>query len=185
MRKIYLYVIMNLSAFTNFKVSEMVLLLLFIIYIMFPIATPDVMKPIFSSAVGLLLLFAVTVSLFVYTNPILGILYIFVAYELIRRSSIGANYMNTPNAERIGKESRRVHFEGEQIPEQPASTVPDHNPLEIVLPRAPEAPNSFAYKSLEEEIVDVRAPVGKSDPIQIASSTFQPVASNVKNASLY
>lgn len=176
---------MNLSAFTNFKVSEMVLLLLFIIYIMFPIATPDTMKPIFSSAVGLLLLFAVTVSLFIYTNPILGVLYIFVAYELIRRSSNGANYMNTPNTERFGKESRRVHFENEQVPEQPVSTIPDHNPLEIVQPRAPEAPNSFAYKTLEEEIVEVRAPVGQSDPIQFSASSFQPVANTVKNASMY
>lgn len=176
---------MNLGAFTHFKISEMVLLLLFIIYIMFPIATPDLMKPVFNSAIGLLLLFAVTVSLFVYTNPILGILYIFVAYELIRRSSVGANYMNTPNTEHAGKESRRVHFAPEQIAQDPVPTIPDHNPLEIVLPRAPEAPNSFAYKSLEEEIVDVRAPVGKSDPVHFVSSDFQPVATTVKNASMY
>jgi hypothetical protein len=176
---------MNLSAFTHFKISEMVLLLLFIIYILFPIATPDLMKPIFSSAIGLLLLFAITVSLFVYTNPILGILYIFVAYELIRRSTVSANYMNTPGVNQAGKESRRVHFEPEQATQDPIPIVPDHNPLEIVQARAPEAPNSFAYQSLEEEIVDVRAPVGKSDPIQFSTSSFQPIANTVKHASMY
>ncbi len=95
--------------------------------------------------------------------------------------------MNTPNSERIGKESRRVHFESEPelIAQEPVSTVPDHNPLEIVQPRAPEAPNSFAYKSLEEEIVEVRAPVGQSDPIQFTTSSFQPVANTVKHASMY
>ncbi len=176
---------MNLSAFTHFKISEMVLLLLFIVYIMFPIATPDAMKPIFSSAVGLLLVFAITVSLFIYTNPILGIIYIFVAYELIRRSSMAANYMNTPGVEQSGKESRRVHFEPEHATHDPVPAIAEHTPLEIVLPRAPEAPNSFAYKSLEEEIVDVRAPVGKSDPVHFVSTDFQPIANTVKYASMY
>lgn len=168
---------MKLNSLTNVKLPEMVLVVLFIIYIMFPIGTPSWMRPFFSSPIGMMALFAITLSLFVYANPILGIMFIFVAYELIRRSGISPNFMNTPNVENAGAVSSRE--------EVPVKDIPDHKPLEVVLPREPESPNSFAYKSLEEEIINVRAPVGQSDPLQYTTSSFLPVAHSVKNASMY
>jgi hypothetical protein len=167
---------MKLDSFTNVKLPEMVLVLLFIVYIMFPIGTPNWMRPFFNSAIGMMALFAITISLFVYTNPILGIVYIFVAYELIRRSATAPNYMNTPSVENAGAVSSR---------EPPVKAIPDHKPLEVVLPREPESPDSFAHHSLEEEIINVRAPVGHSDPLQFTASSFAPVAHSVKNASMY
>jgi hypothetical protein len=39
--------------------------------------------------------------------------------------------------------------------------------------------------TLEEEIVENMAPIGKSDPSIFIPSDFKPVADNVKNASMF
>jgi hypothetical protein len=39
--------------------------------------------------------------------------------------------------------------------------------------------------SLEEEIVQLRAPIGKSDPVKYTESSFKPVADNLIGGSMY
>ena len=173
---------MNISQLKKFDVFDIILLVLFVVYIVFPVSTPQWFVPFLDSPIGMVVIFIVTVSLFVYRSPILGVLFIFVAYELIRRSIIAPNFMNTPSVQNAGAVSSQ---------EEPVNHAPqqefvyDHKPLEVVLPREPESPDSFAYKSLEEEIINVRAPVGQSDPMQMVTTSFLPVAHSVKNASMY
>ena len=45
--------------------------------------------------------------------------------------------------------------------------------------------NPVKKATLEEEIVDKMAPVGKSDMISYVSTTFSPVAEEVTGASVY
>ena len=76
---------------------EIFLFILFLVYLVFPVPTPPMLSSLVDSSIGMLVVFMVTVYLFFYTNPILGVLSIFVAYELLRRSSIvGKIIMNTP-----------------------------------------------------------------------------------------
>ena len=80
--------IKNLRTFRNMKSFEIGLLVLFILYIIFPLPTPNIVASFVESPLGIILLFCITISLFIYTNPILGVIYILVDYELLRRSSL-------------------------------------------------------------------------------------------------
>ena len=141
-----------LKSFTNL---ELILLGCFIIYVVFPISTPPFLAGFIESSLGMLLLFLVTVFLFFYTNPILGVIFIFVAYELLRRSS------------RIGKTS-----------------IMQYTPSQISKDAEMASMNPPKRESLEEEIVEKMAPIGKSDMSVYTPSSFKPVAENVGTASL-
>ena len=62
------------------KPAEIVVLVIFILYLIFPVTTPSALSPYIESPLGLLVLFCVTIGLFVYSHPVLGVLFIFVAY---------------------------------------------------------------------------------------------------------
>lgn len=81
---------------TNFitlktSVLELIVLAMFIIYIVLPVKTPYYLAPLINSTLGMLLVFIVTIYLVLYTHPILAIVSIFVAYELMRRSYLKPN----------------------------------------------------------------------------------------------
>lgn len=164
---------MNIAKLSQFSTKEIVLFVVFAIYILFPIPTPSVFRAFLHSGIGIILLLASIGVLFLYTNPILGVVSIFVAYELLRRSSF-VNFMNTPDTKNQGGNG---HSEDVNA---------SHTPLEVPLTQAPEVPHSFAYKSLEEEIVDIKAPIGhNSGGTQFLDSTYQPVADKLVGASMF
>lgn len=65
---------------------ELTTLVVFIIYLILPMKTPTSVSYWLNKPVGILAIFVITVYLFMYTHPVLGVLYLFVAYELLRRS---------------------------------------------------------------------------------------------------
>jgi len=74
----------------NFKkitTLEIVVFVLFVIYLVFQVQTPSFLMPYISSPLGIAVVLIITLCVFFYTNPVLGILSLFVAYELIRRST--------------------------------------------------------------------------------------------------
>jgi Rad3-related DNA helicase len=141
----------------NFSAIETVLTILFILFIIFPIEMPDSVANMVDSPLGMVVLFGITLSLFVYFNPILGVLYILVAYELLRRSSNvtarTAIIEYTPTQKNKNRELKRM--------------------------------NPTPSQTLEEEIVEARAPIGKSDQGVYIDTTFKPVADKTDGASLY
>jgi hypothetical protein len=74
-------------AFPKYSFIEILLFIIFVSYLIFPIKTPFFLAGMIDSTFGIIGIFVVIIYLFFYANPILAILYIFVAYELIRRSS--------------------------------------------------------------------------------------------------
>jgi hypothetical protein len=142
-----------LKSFTNL---ELILLGCFIVYVVFPISTPSFLAGFIESSLGMLLLFLVTIFLFFYTNPILGVIFIFVAYELLRRSS--------------------------QISGRTA--IIKHTPSQLNKDIEMASMNPPKKETLEEEIVEQMAPVGKSDMSIYTPSSFKPVAESVGTASL-
>jgi len=142
-----------LKSFTNL---ELILLGCFIIYVVFPISTPSFLAGFIESSLGMVLLFLVTIFLFFYTNPILGVIFVFVAYELLRRSSnISGN-----------------------------TAIIQHTPSQLMKDVEMASMNPPKKETLEEEIVEKMAPIGKSDMSIYTPSTFKPVAENVGSASL-
>ena len=89
-------------------------------------------------------------------HPILGVVFLFVAYEIVRRSA------------RVNNRVPMIHY-------TPSQAKKDAELAEM---------NPSAPTSLEEQVVAQMAPIGKSSPISYTLSEFKPVATDVHNASL-
>lgn len=70
------------------NMSQLVLVILFIIYLLMGFKTPDSIATMIDSTVGKIAVAMFALLLFAYSNPILGVLGIFVAYQLVRGASI-------------------------------------------------------------------------------------------------
>jgi predicted membrane protein len=145
-------------ALLKMSIFEMVLFIGFILYIVLPIRTPGVLAPYIDSIFGMIVLFCITVSLFVYTNPILGVLYILVAYEVMRRSS--SNKGNTK------------------------AIIMEYTPSQMTKDADMHKMNPTVEKTVEEEVIEVRAPIGKAQPTEYIATSFKPVADKLEGASL-
>ena len=135
---------------------EMVLLVLFVIYLMFPINTPGFLAPMVDSSLGMVGIFAIVLFLFMYSHPLLAILYVFVAYELIRRST-----------QVTGRTSSYIQF-------TPTQEKRDANMQAMNVPKE---------ESLEEAVVSQMAPVPHTS-VDFLETEFKPLAEDVHHASI-
>jgi len=145
------------NPFKTFSSVEIALFVIFVIYIILPIRTPMYLAPFIESPFGLILLFLITLSLFLYTHPILAIIYIFVAYELLRRSA---------------KIPGRAH-------------IAESTPSEVKRAVEMNAMNPPVKETLEEQVIEKMAPIGKSDPSIYTPTSYKPIAENVGSASVF
>uniref|UniRef100_A0A6C0E8J3 Uncharacterized protein n=1 Tax=viral metagenome TaxID=1070528 RepID=A0A6C0E8J3_9ZZZZ len=145
------------NVFKSLTQLEIALLVIFIVYIVLPIQTPNFLAGSVDSPLGMLVIFMVTVYLFFNVNPIVAVIYVFVAYELIRRSSNKPGRLNMVNY-------------------TPSQTKKDSDMKVMNPPKT---------SSLEEEVVEKMAPIGHSDISIYTNSSFKPVAENVGSASVY
>ena len=154
--------------FTSFSPLEIVLLVIFTLYIVLPIQSPSFIADLVETPLGMLTIFIVTIYLFFHVNPIIAVVYIFVAYELLRRSShrVHINY-NVPNVSMI-------NYAPIQSQTQPITQAKKDNDLKEMNPPKPE--------TLEEQVIQKMAPIGRSEPSVYVSTSFKPVAENTKNA---
>ena len=107
------------------------------------------------------------IGLFVYSHPVLGVLFIFVAYTLLRRS---ASVRNSSHYVRYTKESSEKISDAQK--QVSAATPPHEEPRTVDVKVKEEV-------TLEEQIVQERAPIGRSDPVQFLQSSYKPVSTNV------
>ena len=146
------------EALSKMSIFEMVLFIIFLLYVVLPIGTPAFLAPYIDSVLGMVVLFCITVSLFVYTTPVLGVLYILVAYEVLRRSS--SNRGNTK------------------------AIIMEYTPSQSNKDTDMKNMNPSIEKTVEEEVIEIRAPIGKSQPTEYITTSFKPVADNVEGASM-
>jgi hypothetical protein len=148
---------MNLSTyFTSLSAIEIGILILFVIYLVFDIYPTDSMAKYIDTPIGMGATLIVTLYMFMTFSPILGVISLFVAYEVVRRSALINNRVAmiqyTPTQERKNVELAEMN------PVQPAT--------------------------LEEEMVNSMAPIGRSSMISYQTSEFKPVAEDSHGASL-
>jgi len=146
------------SALSKMSIIEMVLFVAFILYVVLPINTPNFLAPYIDSVFGMVVLFCITVSLFVYTNPVLGVLYILVAYEVLRRSSTNKGVKN--------------------------AVIMEYTPSQSTKDADLRSMNPSSEKTVEEEVIEIRAPIGKQQPTEYVSTSFKPVSDKLEGASL-
>jgi len=144
---------------------EMVVSCIFVLYIVLPVSTPTSLVPIVQSPVGLISIFCIVLSLFLFAHPILAVLYLVVAYMLLRRSS-----SSMPLQKTVKKNTP---------PTLPVIPIPEnsHNPVQSVM----AGPDVILPSTLEEDVISNMAPVGV--PSTLVRTSFKPVLSNIQGAS--
>jgi len=136
----------------KFYVAEIVLIILFIIYLVLGLKTPEPIANIIDTLVGKIVILIIVIYLFMHANPILAILALFVAFDLIRRSSIatgsGALFRYS-----LGEEQKFSQF---------------------------TAFNQFPY-TLEQEVVKKMAPIVQGGT-SLTKASYKPVLDNLYDA---
>lgn len=147
---------MDLSeTFRSLSKYEATLLVLFVIYLIFDINPPESFAAMIDSPLGMIFVLLLTLMNFMKSNVILGVVGLFVAYEVVRRSA-------------------HVNNRVPMIMYTPSQMNKD---IDLVQMNPPQE------KTLEEEMVDKMAPVGNSSLITYTMSEYKPVAADVHNAS--
>jgi len=133
--------------------GELVLVVLFIIYLIMGSKTPEPVAGMVDTLVGKIVIFIIIIYLFMHANPILAVLALLVGFDLIRRSSmatgIDALQRFAPSEEK--KSSQFTAF------------------------------NQFPY-TLEQEVVAKMAPVMKTGS-SLSQASYKPLLDNLYDAS--
>lgn len=141
------------SLFKKEHMGELTLTILFIIYLIMGYRTPEPVANMVDSLVGKIAIFAVVVYMFMNTNPILAVLALFVAFDLIRRSSVATG---------MDALQRFAPTEAKKMSQFTAF-------------------NQFPY-TLEQEVVNKMAPIIQSS-YTMTKPSFHPLLDNLYNAS--
>jgi len=139
---------------------EIATLIVFVIYIIFPFQTPRMMAGIVNTPVGIMILFIIALYLFFYTSPVLGVVFIFVGYELIRRTSLVGN----------------AAADNYMIRSSPSEM---HKVAEMI------AMNPVRHTSLEEDVISKLAPAQVFHHDPAIETGFKPMQEKLREASLY
>lgn len=140
------------SLFKKEHMGELVLVVLFIIYLIMGYKTPEPVAGLVDTLVGKLIILLIVGYLFMNANPILAVLALFVGFDLVRRSSL-ATGIDALQRFAPSEEKRSSQF---------------------------SAYNQFPY-TLEQEVVAKMAPVIKSGS-SITQSSFKPLLDNLYDA---
>ena len=136
----------------NIPKLEIVIIIVFLLYLILPVETPDQLKPLLKHSMGMIVVLVATLYLFLYSHPILGILALLVAYELMRRSC-------------DNKKIRHVRF---------------NESTEVEKKRVMNKMNPPKARSLEEDVVEKMAPSRVQG--DFIASTYKPVVGNTHSA---
>ena len=143
------------SYYQSLSKMEFGMLALFIIYLVMDIYPPEIMASYIDTSIGMVGILLTTLYVFMNYSPVLGVVFLFVAYEIVRRSA-------------------RVNNRVPMMMYTPSQAKKD---AELASMNPPVA------ASLEEEVVEQMAPVGKSSLISYTMSEYKPVSSDIHNAS--
>lgn len=137
------------------KQHEMVIFVLLILYIVFTPSVPHALAEYAESTAGQVIVVILAITLFLSTNPVVGILGFLAAYEFIRRSS------------------RVTGVYG----------IETFSPTETRKQEVMTAMNPSPVRTLEEELVDTLVPISPNDNIGLTDGgSFQPVLGELYGA---
>jgi hypothetical protein len=156
MRRIKSIIMIYMDSFSDlFKkenMGQVVLCLLFIIYLIMGYKMPDSVAGVVDTIYGKIIVVIVALVLFSFANPILGVLGFFVAFELIRRSSMTTG----------------------------TYALDHYVPTEVKKESELNAMNQFPY-TLEQEVVKKMAPI-KENCEPGSTGDFSPVLDDTYDA---
>jgi hypothetical protein len=139
--------------FKKDHMSQLLLLILFIIYLVMGYKTPEPIANIVDTLLGKIVIFIMVIIMFMHANPILAVLSLFVAFDLIRRSS-SATGIDALKKYLPTEEKRSSQF---------------------------TAFNQFPY-TLEQEVVKKMAPLVQNG-YSLSKASYMPMLENLYDAS--
>ena len=137
----------------NKNVGQVILAVLFIIYLIMGYKTPAPLAKVIDTILGKAVVVVVVFMLFARFNPVLGVLGLFVAYHLITQSSVVTGTYGLSN----------------------------YLPTEQKKYNAMTEYNQFPY-TLEQEVVKKMAPINSSGFSSTNNYTFNPVLDDLHDA---
>lgn len=139
-------------SFQKENMGELLLGILFVIYLIMGYETPEPLANIVDTLAGKTVLFIFVIFMFLNSNPILAVLALFVALDLIRRSSVSTGI----------------------------DALQKFAPSEIKKASQFSAFNQFPY-TLEQEVVKKMAPIIQSGSV-LTPPTFKPMLNDIHDA---
>lgn len=140
------------SLFKKQHMGQLVLVILFIVYLILGLKTPEPIANMVDTLVGKIVIIIIVISLFMYSNPILAVLALLVAFDLMRRSSM-ATGLDALQKFAPSEEKKMTQF---------------------------TAYNQFPY-TLEQEVVAKMAPIMKSGS-SLTQASYKPLLDNLYDA---
>jgi hypothetical protein len=154
---VLLYNIMKvLSMLLGFSAIEIVLVLVFILYVVLPVPMPSQAAHYIDHPFGIVLVMLVALYLFFNAHPVVAVVYLLVAFELVRRAS------------------QMTH----RVP------LMEFNPSEKKKMQKMVEMNTPHHTTLEEEMVSQLPPAEQDFSLNLGQSSFKPVAEKMNGASL-
>jgi hypothetical protein len=141
------------SLFKKQHMGELVLVILFIIYLIMGYKTPEPIASMIDSIIGKIVIFIIVIYMFMHTHPVLAVLALFVAFDLIRRSSVTTG-IDALKRYAPSEEKKMSQF---------------------------SAFNQFPY-TLEQEVVKKMAPIVRSGST-LSKPSYKPILDNLYDAS--
>ena len=141
------------SLLKNVSQRELVLAIVFIIYLILGLKTPEPIANLIDTLVGKVVLVLIVIYMFMHVHPILAVLSLFVAFDLLRRSSL-ATGLDALQKYAPSEEKKMSQF---------------------------TAYNQFPY-TLEQEMVAKMAPA-KSSGFSLSQASYKPLMENLYDAS--
>jgi hypothetical protein len=170
------------SPFKDFTTTEFYLFGLFILYLVIPFNTPHFLHNLMVNPIGLIILLCISVAMFLYTPPILAIVFVLVIYELLRRDGSSNKTYHAP-AHNEDNTTQEYNYVADPILHQSVESKGEiHNRPTISEPYVEPKRDSVYLPTgdtLEEHIVSERAPIDYSQGGNITESNFKPVNETV------
>ena len=146
-------------SFKKVNNGEILLSILFIVYLIMGFNTPSEVASLIDTLPGKIVILLVILYLFMYHNPIVGILAILVAFDLFRRSSHAAKTDDNKKTKKINRASYKLPKSDSEFTQY----------------------NQFPY-TLEQEMVSKMTPAVNSGKTE-NNATYKPVLDNLHDAS--
>uniref|UniRef100_A0A6C0JGV7 Uncharacterized protein n=1 Tax=viral metagenome TaxID=1070528 RepID=A0A6C0JGV7_9ZZZZ len=133
--------------------GELILTIILIIYLILGLKTPQPVAFLVDNIIGKIVIFLIVIYMFLHMNPLLAVIALFVAFDLMRRSS-SSTYNNLIQTYIPSEENKMGQF---------------------------TAFNQFPY-TLEQEVVKKMAPIVQSGSV-LTKASYHPLLDNLYDAS--
>jgi hypothetical protein len=176
------------------SILEILVGLVFLFFIILPVHPQRPVAAFFDSSLGMVVLFGLTLFFFLYTNPILGVLFIFVSYELLRRSMLivkDVPILLSPSSNNYSLPAQHSQVRPKNTQDHPDKIKPLNRDYVVTSEHQKQRDaemislNPPSQQSLEEEVISKYGPITTNQPAEYNQPSYSPVISNQIDASLY